>query len=446
MIVPILVILLLVGLNGLFVAAEFAIIGVRPTQLRQMSEAGNRSAARMLGNMSAPRRQDRYIATAQLGITLASLGLGMYGEPHLAHFVEPYLARWTGASPDQAILQTAGYLIAISVLTYLHTVAGEMVPKSLALSARLRTALAVSWPMALFQALFHFPVSALNGLSVGLLRLLRVPPALEAARLHSPEELEQIVEESAQLGLIEAQERELIRNIFDFGERTVGQVMTSRLKIQAVPRDARLPEIRRRFAETRFSRLLVYEGSLDNLLGSLDLKDLVRRSLRDGDGFDIRLLLRPVPAVPEQLPIENLLRSFRQTGDRLAVVLDEFGGTAGIVTLGDLVEEVVGEVQDEFDSATEPVTRSAAGVFEVDGTYLLDDLREQMNLEPEGELEGIETVSGLVMARLGRLPIPGDQVPVGEGARLTVLRTDGFAVSRARIEFAPATPEGQAGR
>jgi len=434
---PILVIIALVLLNALFVAAEFAIIGVRPTQLKQLAEGGHRPAATMLAILRSPRAQDRYIATAQLGITIASLGLGMYGEPHIANFVEPYFARLIGAEPRQAIVHTAGYLIALSLLTFLHLVVGEMVPKSLALSSALRMALGVSRPMSLAQAIFHIPVSVLNAIGNGLLRLLGIPLAAGHARLHSPEELELIVEESAEVGLIEERQEEFIQSIFAFGERRVNQVMTPRMKIQAIPCDASVAEIQGVLKDSYHSRFPVYEGNLDNIVGTLLLKDFVRQELRRKGSFDIRLLLRPAVVVPERWPVEKLLATFKRLRSHMAVVLDEYGGTAGIVTLEDLVEEVVGEVRDEFDRESEPVVQTAPGVLEVQGTFPLDDLREYVDLGREQDLPQVETVSGLIMAQLGRLPRAGDQVHCGDRVTFTVLGTDGLAVARARVEFSP---------
>lgn len=433
--VPFVIIIILVLLNALFVAAEFAIIGVRPTQLKQMAEAGNRTAANVLAILRSPSGQDRYIATAQLGITIASLGLGMYGEPHIAHFIEPYIARLIGRDPHAAVVQSAGYLIAIGLLTYLHTVIGEMVPKSLALSSRMRTALAIYLPMSLSQAVFHIPVTILNGIGNALLRLLRIPPAAAHARLHSAEELELIVEESAEVGLLEKRQEEFIQGIFDFGERRVNQVMTPRMKIQAIPCDASVAEIQGVLKDSYHSRFPVYEGNLDNIVGTLLLKDFVRQELRRKGSFDIRLLLRPAVVVPERWPVEKLLLTFKRLRSSMAVVLDEYGGTAGIVTLEDLVEEVVGDVRDEFDRESEPLIQTAPGVLEVQGTFLLDDLREYVDLGREQDLPEVETVGGLIMAQLGRLPREGDRASYGNRVTITVLETDGFAVARARIEF-----------
>jgi CBS domain containing-hemolysin-like protein len=435
LIIPIIIILLLIILNGLFVIAEFAIIGVRPSQIEYMANEGHRTAKHILAILRSTDKQNRYIATAQLGITIASLGLGMYGEPQIAHFIEPYLVRLLGVDLHEALITGLGYLVALSLLTYLHIVAGEMVPKSLALAAPDRAVVAVSQPMNLMQTVFAIPVRLLNGIGIVLLYLFRIPPAEGQARLHSPEELELIVSESVEGGLLNENEREIIRNIFDFGERQVHQVMTPRPRVQAIAHDTPLPELLKQMAESKHSRLPVYEEDLDHIIGTLHVKDLVRYQARMKGAFDIRLLLRPVPVIPENYPVEKLLATFKRQRIHIAIVLDEFGGTAGIVTLEDLVEEVVGEVRDEFDLESEPLIQLAPGVLEVAGDYLIEDIENYIYLGSKEDLPDVDTVGGLIMTELGRLPQVGDKFTYRNNIRFTVLAIDGLAVARARIEY-----------
>lgn len=434
LLIPSLVIIVLVLLNGLFVAAEFAIIGVRPTQIEQLANQGQPIAKDILSILDSPHEQNKYIATAQLGITIASLGLGMYGETQLSHFIEPYLALGLGRLPDEAIIYTIGYIVSVSVLTYLHVVIGEMIPKSLALSTPVRMALLVDRPMRFSETIFALPVAVLNGIGNILLRLFRVPPAEGHARLHSPEELDLIVAESAEGGLLNEGEEEMIHNIFSFNERQVNQVMTPRRKVKAIAHDLPLPELLTLIAGSQHSRFPVYEGDLDHVIGTLLLKDLVYQQLRMKGKFDIRLLLRPALTVPESYPVEKLLAAFKRQRVHMAIVLDEFGGTAGIVTLEDLVEEVVGEVRDEFDLETEPLIEISPGVLEVTGTYLLEDLEEYVYLGNEDDLPDVETVGGLIMTELGRPPRKDDHVTYND-VHFSVLAIDGLAVARARVEF-----------
>ena len=437
--VPIIIIILLVILNGFFVLAEFAIIGVRPSQMEYLANEGHRAAQNTLNILRSNERQNRYIATAQLGITIASLGLGMYGESQIGHFIEPYLASLMGVDPHDALITTIGYIFAVSLLTYLHVVLGEMVPKSLALSMPNRAVFAAAQPMYLATIIFSLPVRVLNGIGDWLLRLFRIPPAEGHARLHSPEELNLIVSESVEGGLLNEEEQGIIRKIFDFGNRQVNQVMAPRPKVEAVAHNTPLPDLLKQVAESEHSRFPVYEGNLDHIIGMVHIKDLVRFQSRPRGNFDIRLLLRSIPVVPEHYPVEKLLATFKRQRIHMAIVLDEFGGTAGIVTLEDLVEEVVGEVRDEFDREGEPIVHVAPGVLEVDGHYLLDDLQEYVYLGEEEELPDIETVSGLIMTKLGRMPRVGDKFSYKDNIQFSVLTIDGLTVARARIEFpAPA--------
>lgn len=442
LVLPVIIILILVLINGFFVAAEFAMIGVRPTKIEHMAEEGDTLARKLFHILDSRTAQDQYIATAQLGITLASLGLAMYGEPAIGHFIEPYLANWFGIELESPLIGTLGYISALSLLTYLHIVVGEMVPKALALSDAAPMALFVTRPMQIVQTVMIWPVRVLNGIGNLLLRLLRVPPAQGHDRVLSPEELELIVSESAEGGLLKEEEEELIHNIFDFGDRRVEQVMTPRTKVQSIPYNVSREELLRLVTESRHSRFPVYEGDQDHIVGILHIKDLIRQTMKTKGAFDLRLILRSAPAVPEDHPVESLLAAFKRQKLHMAIVLDEFGGMAGIVTLEDLVEEIVGEVRDEFDQEKEPYVEVAPGVIEVYGGYLVDELRETIYLGDEADLPDVETAGGLVVTKLGRLPQVGDVVTYNDDqVRFTVLDVYRRAVSRVQIEFSTQKEE-----
>ncbi len=442
LIVPVIVIIVLVLLNGFFVSAEFSIIGVRATQLEQMIDEGSAAAQGVLNVLDSRVKQDRYIATAQLGITIASLGLAMYGEPAISHFIEPYLALLMRGEPNEAVVASAGYVIALSLLTYLHVVVGEMVPKSLALDDAARMTLRIARPMQVAQAILNVPVRILNSIGRLLLRIFRIQAAEGHARVLSPEELELIVTESVEDGLLKEEEEEMIRNIFDFSDRVVGQVMTPRTRVQAIPFDMPLDEMLKLVTESRHSRFPVYEGDLDHIVGILHLKDLVRQTIKSKGNFDLRLILRTAPSVPENYPVEKLLAVFKRRRLHMAVVLDEFGGMDGVVTLEDLVEEVVGEVRDEFDLEKEPFVELCPGVIEVAGNYLVDDLVEVVDLGEPDDLPDVETVGGLIVTWLGRLPVKGDEFFFKDSVYFKVLDVDRRAILRARIEFPALDDEG----
>jgi CBS domain containing-hemolysin-like protein len=430
-----LVIALLIFVNGFFVASEFSIIGVRATQMEEQARQDGMLAGRVLRVLRSPERQDRYIATAQLGITVASLGLGMYGEPQIAHLIEPWLAELFSVELTAGVVTTTGYIVSVSLLTYLHIVLGEMVPKSIALSTPVRAAMAVAGPMSLFEAVLIWPVRFLNGIGNGLLRLLRIEPAQGQDRLHTAEEIKLIVEASTESGLLNLQEEAFIRNIFDFGDRHVGQVMTPRTRVQALPLDISIEELRAFVTASRHSRFPVYEEDIDHIVGILHLKDFINHALHGKAPFDLALTIRTAPAVPEGLLVGDLLDDFRRKRMHMAIVLDEFGGLAGIVTLEDLVEEVVGEVRDEFDLEKEPLEEIGPGLIEVAGNFLVEDLIEYglMLGEPQF-LPDVDTVGGLIITWLGRPPMVADSVTHGE-VIFHVLEVDGLAISRARVEF-----------
>ena len=440
LLVPVLITALLIFVNGVFVAAEFAIIGVRRTQMEQLAGEGNARARRVLAILESPAAQDRYIATAQLGITLASLGLGMYAEPRIAHFIEPYLGLIAGAAPRPVLTHSLATILALALLTYLHVVLGEMAPKSLALSAPRRAALTVIGMMHWAQRLLALPVTALNAVGAGLLHLLRVRAPGGHTRLHSAQELVQIVSESALSGLLNDNERALLLGVFDFTERRVHQVMTPRNRLQAIAHDTALTDVLSHVTTSRFSRFPVYQDDLDHVIGILHVKDLVRPKMHPSEDFDLRLLLRAAPHLPENAPLASLLTAFKSGQSHMAIVLDEYGGTAGIVTMENLVEEIVGEVRDEFDVEPEPLRNIAPGVLETAGDYPVDDLLELVSLGARDELPPVDTVGGLLMTWLGRPPRTGDRYAHLE-TTFTVLTVEGLAAARVRIEF-PA-PSGQ---
>lgn len=438
----ILVILTLIALNGLFVAAEFSILGSRPSRMEQLAQEGHATAGRLVQLLESAELQNRYLATAQLGITVVTIGLAIYAEPQVAALLEPLLARWFGIT-SEAALHTVGYFVSIGLLTYLHVVLGEMVPKSVALAQANEVALWLDRPMRLLQALFAWPIRFLNWVGQLLLQLVGVPLTPSLARLYSPEEIEQIVTESTESGLFSEDAQEMIQNIFDFSERTVGEVMTPRPKVEALPVDIPYDELIRRTAGSRRSRFPVYDGDLDHVIGILHLKDLIRCHVNQSAPCSLRELLRPAPVAPEDLQVEALLTAFKRQRLHMAIVLDEFGGLAGIVTLEDLVEEVVGEVRDEFDVEPEPYVEVAPGLLEVTGDYLLDYLKEDVYLGEEEDLPEVDTVGGLIVTRLGRPAEVGDVVNLTEGVALTVLAVDGRAVGRVRVTFpTPSTSDG----
>ncbi len=425
-VVPILVIAALIILNGLFVAAEFAIVGARKTRVDAMAK-GNPAARVVSRILSSPRNQDRYIAIAQLGITLATIGLGMYGEPAIASWLYSPLERWFGLSTGAA--HTIGTILAVLVMTYFHVVIGEMIPKALALQSPERVAVGISLPMRIVGTITYPLVALLNGIGNGLLRLIGVAQE-GSSRLYSSAELLQLVEESSEEGVVSAEEGRLIRNILDFSEREVQEVMVPRTRTIAVPLDADPEEVLELMSEHGYSRYPVYRKDIDDIVGVVHVRDLIEREVR-GQQTRLANLLRRAPRVPESTSVEALLGAFKRLQVHLAIVIDEHGGTAGIVTLEDLLEEVVGEVEDEADLGDQPeIEELGDGSFSVAGTVSLYHFNEALGTEIESQESN--TIAGVMLEQLGRAPEVGDQVAV-DGVKLSAEEVDGLAILRLHV-------------
>jgi len=424
------IIALLILINGLFVAAEFSIIGVRPTRMEQLAAQGN-STARWLENiLSDARHTNRYLAVAQLGVTLASLGLGMYAEPAIAHLIENPLHDWFGL--QGAIVHTISFIVALGLITYLHIVLGEMVPKSLALWSAERTALMLAAPMRITGKIFSIPVTVLNRIGMWVLTLLRIPPPEETSRLYGLDELELIVAESYEEGLLQEQEEELMLSILHFAEAGVEQVMVPRPLMAAIPTNISQEEMMRLIADIPHSRFPVYGENLDDIVGMVHIKDLIRQQVH-GQPFDLKAILRSVTFVPETLPVKTLLTQLQQQHSQMAIIMDEHGGTLGLVTIEDLLEEVVGEVRDEFDTGEEdPIYQIGPGHLVALGTAQLADLAECVPL-PKIEHD-VHTVGGLIWAQLGRRPAVGDEVQLGH-ITLRVEEMKGLTITKASIRY-----------
>lgn len=419
-------ILLLVALNGVFVAAEFAIIGVPRPAVERRAATGDQAAARILRVVRHPLRRDRYIATAQLGITSASLGLGMYGEHVMAGWIHAALA--AGGLGGWAAAHTLASVLAVTLLTYVHIVLGEMVPKSLALQWAEETALVVSLPMHAVNLGLYPVVVALNGLGNGLLRLLGMRrPAGDTPQFYTPEELEMIVLESEQGGLLASESGRVVRELFEFGQLTAGEAMVPRINAIGIASGASAEELARTVRTAPHTRYPVFEGSLDRIVGMVHAKDVLallreRAPLRQGD-------VRRVPFVPEGMPLDEVMEVMRVEQAEMVVVLDEFGGTAGVLTSEDLFEEVVGEITEERGDRL-PIRPEADGTLHVVGTVRLDELGEALGRELEHE--EVDTVSGLVLAlRRGPARI-GDTVEYS-GLRFEVTAVAGRGVAECKV-------------
>lgn len=466
------IVLVLVGLNGFFVAAEFALVNVRDTRLAQLADHGN-GAARAV--QSARQHLDNYIAAVQLGVTLASLSLGAVGEPALEHLLEPSLVSIFGSS-GVGLANGISVAIAFLVITMLEIILGELVPKSVALQRSEGVAFFVIRPLNLFSRIFWPFIWVLNQLGRLVLRLLGLNPGLEHSQVHSAEELEMLVKQSHQAGVLDAQEETLLRRVFDFEDKAVRQIMVPRTEIVAIPENASLDEAVDKASIEKFTRLPVYRKSLDEIMGVIHIKDLfpllreelqrLRQQLaaqvssekvpaaesvnaptnkatsspqtREVNQHPLKSITRPVFNLPENVHVADLLIQMQMKKAHLAVAIDEYGGTSGIVTLEDVLEELVGDVQDEFDVGREDnqpeIEFRADGTTLVSGLVAPDELEESIGLViPPEQLEGFDTLGGYVMSILGRVPAEGDELEVDK-YRITVTKMDGLRVDRLLIE------------
>lgn len=432
--IPGFIVIALVLLNGLFVAAEFAIVGAPRAAIERRAAAGYGIAARVANILRDPRQQDRYIATAQLGVTFASLGLGMYGEHALAAWIETQLHDVT-IFPTWLAAHTIASLVSISILTYLHIVIGEMVPKSLALQHAETTALRVTPPMMLIQRIFFPLVILLNALGNAVLRIIGIDRSQGSQeRYYSPEELEFVVEESLQGGMLNRGAERVLRELFDLGALTAENVMVPRVQVDGVRLDASHEEIAALLRATPHTRYPVYREDLDDIVGVVHVRDLAALVISQ---TPLRgRMVRVAPFVPSSTPLETVVKRMRDQLVQFAVVLDEHGGTAGIITPDDVSTEILGRV-DESGSRSE-LFEDAGGRLHVAGTVRLDELGERLLRSVEHE--DVETVSGLVLALLERPPRVGDVVTF-EGISLRVARVDGRGVAEAIVLASPPPGE-----
>ncbi len=409
--------------NAFFVAAEYAFVRVRTTQLDELAAAG--SARARLASRVVTRELEGHISATQLGVTLASLLLGFVGEPVVARILEPAFAGLAAAS--DALFHVVSFLITFGLVTYLTVVLGELAPKYLAIQRALPLALWCAYPLnAFYRVTFPF-TWAVDRSAAAVLGLAGVK-SRRALDAHSAEELRMLVAASTRSGALQESERVLLGRALDFADTFVRQVMIPRTEIVAVPDDTPLEGLLAMAREHPFTRYPVYREDLDHIIGVVHLKDLVGRG-SERPGPTARQIMRKVPVIPETMRLDQAIAEFRRQRSQLAVVADEFGGTAGLVTVEDVLEELVGDVLDEFDRGVPRFREESAGIFAIDGLASLAELREKLGLELADE--PYDTVGGMVFGRLGRLASVGDSVEV-EGWKLVVTSVDGRRVAAVR--------------
>ncbi|MGI9168156.1 MAG: hemolysin family protein [Pyrinomonadaceae bacterium] len=427
------VVLLLVAANGFFVAAEFALVGVRRSRIETLAAAGKGSARRLLrllNNLNA------YLSASQLGITLASLALGWVGEPLIARMLE----RPLGGLSD-TLRHGLAFGIGFSIITTLHIVLGEQAPKLFGLARAERVALAVSLPMELFYRVFQWPIRALDWASARTVRLVGLKASSEHAASYTEAELRQLVDLSRDSGHLRAEERRLIHKVFEFSDTLVREAMVPRTAIAAISHDCYLEELTKAFEQNRYSRLPVYRESIDDVIGFVHSKDVMPYLLHP-ETYRLEDVLQPPLFVVDTARLEDVLRQMQKGKTHFGFVVDEHGGLEGIITLEDLLEEIVGEISDEHDEeVNEQITPAGERQFLLDGGLAVRDLNRRLKLSlPESET--YTTIGGFLMTLAGHVLKPGETLQ-HNGLVFKVEKVERRRVMRVRLEL-PAEEESQA--
>jgi len=419
------IVLGLVAANAFFVAAEFALVSARKTRLEEMARDGDRKA--MLA-LRAVQSLDRVISATQLGITLASLGLGWVGEPIVA---DTFAGLFAGLPAVLAKFATHGVAVAIAftIITMLHIILGELVPKGIAL---LHAEVVASWlsaPLIGFAWVMHYPIGVLRGAARRILRLLGLKPLSEHEPLHSPEEIRILVEQSGESGSLEPGDARLLEGVFEFSEKTAEEVMTPRTEMVTIEADLGVADAADVVATAGRSRYPVYRESLDEIIGVVHAKDVLR-ALREAPTSTVKDIVRQPLFVPGTREVEDVLADMKRLKTHLAVVLDEYGGTAGLVTMEDLLEEIVGEIYDEHDPVRTAIKATDDGSATVDGSMPIGDFNDRFSATLDDA--DYTTLGGFLFGQLGRLPKAGDQVKVDRFV-FEIAEMAGRRVARVRV-------------
>jgi CBS domain containing-hemolysin-like protein len=418
-------VLLLVLANAFFVAAEFAFVGARRTRLDELARAGSRGAAVA---KKITKHLDRYISSCQLGITLASLALGWIGEPALAHMIEGGFG-FLPSPMDVIATHSVAVVIAFTIITILHIVLGELVPKTMALLYPEKVSEWLAVPMIGFTFVMAWPIAVLNGTANGILRLFGIRGSSTKERLHSPEEIRMLVEQSGEGGRMDERDARLLEGVFEFSEKSAEEVMTPRTQIVAVEADATVEAAADVVAEARRSRYPVSGDSLDDIVGVVHAKDILT-AVRRSPSTPVRDIMRVPLFVPGTREVEDVLADMKRLKVHLALVLDEYGGTAGLVTMEDLLEEIVGEIYDEHDKPNTAVAPVGPGAPSLEGSLSIPDFNDQFDASLDDT--DYTTLGGYLFGRLGRLPATDDRIKT-DGFLFEITAMDGRRVKSVRV-------------
>lgn len=421
------IIALLLFANAFFVASEFALVSVRQTRIQQLANEGNKTANVAV---KALKTLDRYIAATQLGITIASIGLGWVGEATLAKIIHPLL-EFLPLIPSNVATHSIATVTAFAFITFMHVVLGELMPKSIALQYPEKTTLIVTRPLVAIANILHPFIFLLNGFGNWMLKLINIEPAQTHNNVHTEEELDMIIDESFKGGVLNETESFLLKNSLKFTDLTAKQVMIPRCNTVSMPVDISEEDYAKIVLDNQYTRYPVYYENFDNIVGILHVKDLYSCQLKNQE-VKIQDVLRKPVLVPETMTTDSLLEEFKKNKTEIAIVIDEFGGVSGIVTMEDILEEVFGSVQDEFDEEETDIKQVDENKYIVNGLYRIEEFSEYFGLEQE-EDEDVDTIGGLVQKLLCRLAKINDEVQI-ENLKLRVVELKARRIKKILVE------------
>lgn len=411
-------------MNGFFVAAEFAMVKVRGSRIDALVQEGNKRASRAT---HLTNHLDAYLSACQLGITLASLGLGWIGEPAIARMIEPWFEAW-GIS--QSLLHPLAFVIGFSFITLLHIVLGELMPKSVAIRKAEMVTLLVAWPMIWFRKLMTPFIWLLNGTANLMLRPFGIDMREDSKSAHTEEEIRILMKESHMSGLIDNTELALMDSIFDFADTNAREIMIPRTEISCLYANLSFAENKEIALREMHTRYPVCENDKDSIIGFIHIKDLLK--VPDHANPDIRDLLRPITSVPESMQISALLKLMQKRKTQIAMLIDEYGGTAGLVTLEDIMEEIVGEIQDEFDEERPEIEKKDEHTYSISGLMLIEEVNSLFNLDISSD--DYDTIGGWMYSQIEIPPKKNQVVETEDGSvRFIIEETDHLRISRVTV-------------
>jgi CBS domain containing-hemolysin-like protein len=423
LVADLILILLLVFLNGFFVSAEFAMVKVRGTRIDTLAQGGNRRAqfASHIAN-----HLDAYLSACQLGISLASLGLGWIGEPTIAGLLNP-LFQWLHLKEN--FIHPISFIIGFSIVNLMHIVLGELMPKSVAIRKAEHVTLWTAVPLIAFGRIMKPFIWLLNGTANLLLRPFGIEPATESSTAHTEEEIRILMKESHKSGLIDNTELTLVDNIFDFAETNAREIMIPRTEMSCLYANLSFAENKEIALKEMHTRYPVCEQDKDHIIGFVHIKDLLKVS--DSDVSNIRDLMRPITTVPESMPISTLLKLMQKKKTQIAILIDEYGGTSGLVTLEDIMEEIVGEIQDEFDEERPAIERKDENTYSISGMMLIEEVNGFFGLDIP--TDDYDTIGGWIYSQIEIPPKKNQVVGLDNGFRFVIEETDNLRISRIAV-------------